>query len=274
MATEKSILEKLSEPLKISDIDFRIQSISTSGWATILPYKDARVDMNRLDEVCGLDWQNKYELIDGQLFCSIGVKVDNEWVWRTDVGVESQSEKTKGRASDSFKRAGFRFGIGRELYDYPRIFLQLKGAKDLTHEKDKPEFKVKALQGGKKIGTSDWGLKLDKWTWDIDFDENNKVKRILGKDEKGVLRFDSNIDFNSLPKSNNQTQQTPPKQTPPPKTITKEKKTLSDSNYQDALKSDKLDLLTKALTTRALTPEQIIGISKRIEELKKKNEKD
>lgn len=68
-------------------------------------------------------------------------------------------------------------------------------------------------------------------------------------------------DDSTIPKTTKQT---------PPKTTTKEKKPLSDSNYQDALKSDKLDLLTKALTTRALTSEQIIGISKRIEELKNK----
>ena len=122
MENSKDVLKELSQPLKIEDVEFRIQSISEKGYATILAYKDARVDMNRLDEVCGLDWKNKYELIDGQLFCSIGVKAESEWIWRTDVGTESQAEKTKGRASDSFKRAGFRFGIGRELYDYPRIF--------------------------------------------------------------------------------------------------------------------------------------------------------
>ena len=285
MATEKTILEKLSEPLKISDIDFRIQSISTSGYATILAYKDARVDMNRLDEVCGLDWQNKYELIDGQLFCSIGIKTDLEWIWRTDVGIESQAEKTKGRASDSFKRAGFRFGIGRELYDYPRIFLQLKGTNDLSSANEKPEFKAKVLQGGKKIGASDYGLKLDKWKWNITFDDNGKVKRLIGTDQNNVIRFDSNKDFNSLPKSNKktttppvkkETQQASPKQTP--NTAKKEeskktpttKKKLSDANYKQALESVKVDVLTNALKTRDLTPDQIIGISKRIQELNDK----
>ncbi|MAX50562.1 MAG: hypothetical protein CMH22_01105, partial [Methylophaga sp.] len=135
-----NLLEKLSKPLAIKDVDFRVQSISNKGFATILVYKDARVDMNRLDEVCGTDWQDKYELINGQLFCSIGIKINSEWVWRQDVGIESNTEKVKGQASDAFKRAGFRWGIGRELYDYPLIQMML----------DPSEFTVTEYQGKKK----------------------------------------------------------------------------------------------------------------------------
>jgi hypothetical protein len=266
MKETKDVLKELSKPLKIEEVEFRIQSISEAGYATILAYKDARVDMNRLDEVCGLNWQNKYELIDGQLFCSIGVKTKEEWIWRTDVGVESQAEKTKGRASDSFKRSGFRFGIGRELYDYPRIFLQLKGVNNLTSSNEKPEFTVKATQSGKKIGTSGYGLKLDKWKWVVTFDDKDKVIRLIGTDQSGVIRFDSNKDFNGLPKSNKE----PAKTTPPPvkKPVEKVKQKLSDTNYKQALESVKIDALTSALTTRDLTPDQMIGISKRIAELK------
>ena len=146
----EDLLKKLSKPLTVDQIDFRIQSITKKGFATILAYKSARTDMNRLDEVCGTNWQDKYELIDGQLFCSIGIKIENEWVWRQDVGVESNTEATKGRASDAFKRAGFRWGIGRELYDYPRIQLMLKD----------DEFTV-ANNKGKQT----YKLKLEKWKW-------------------------------------------------------------------------------------------------------------
>ena len=104
------------------------------------------------------------------------------------------------------------------------------------------------------------------------------VLKITGFYELGVFGEDESEDFNKKNTSanqiddNKQPQQTTskPTQTTPQKTTAKEKKPLSDSNYKDALKSDKLDLLTKALTTRALTPDQIIGISKRIEGLKKK----
>lgn len=171
----KDLLEKLKEPLKIEDVDFRVQSINKGGYATILAYKDARVDMNRLDEVCGPNWQDKYELIDGQLFCSIGIKIDDEWIWRQDVGTESMTEKTKGRASDAFKRAGFRWGIGRELYDYPLIQLKLNSN----------EFK---LEGNKAKQT--WNLKLKDWIWYSEF-KNGKVIKLTAKDENGRLRFDS-----------------------------------------------------------------------------------
>ena len=171
----KDLLEKLKEPLKIEDVDFRVQSINKGGYATILAYKDARVDMNRLDEVCGPNWQDKYELIDGQLFCSIGIKIDDEWIWRQDVGTESMTEKTKGRASDAFKRAGFRWGIGRELYDYPLIQLKLNSN----------EFK---LEGNKAKQT--WNLKLKDWVWHSEF-KDGKVIRLTAKDENEKLRFDS-----------------------------------------------------------------------------------
>ena len=80
---------KLNTPLKIDEIDFRIQSINLGGYATILAYKDARVDMNRLDAVYGVDkWQKKYDVINNNLFCSVGIWSDtlNQWVWKQDVG--------------------------------------------------------------------------------------------------------------------------------------------------------------------------------------------
>lgn len=173
-----SIIQELREPLDIKDVEFRVQSISKKGFATILAYKDARVDMNRLDDVCGELWQDKYELIDGQLFCSIGIKIGEEWVWRQDVGVESYTEKEKGRASDAFKRAGFRWGIGRELYDYPFINLMLFP----------DEFTV---QDGKARQTYNLNLRKWKWEWIDDV--------LIAVDEKNRIRFDSSKEFNGLP---------------------------------------------------------------------------
>jgi hypothetical protein len=249
MKDHKQIMAELSVPLRIDQIEFRIQSISVSGYATILAYKDARADMNRLDEVLGAYWQDKYELIDGQLFCSIGIKIGDEWIWRQDVGTESMTEKEKGRASDSFKRAGFRFGIGRDLYSYPRIFLQLKGVNDLSDQKEKPEFTVKKTNNGKEIGTAEYGLKLDKWTWEIEFTTENKVKRLVGKDQNGLLRFDSNKDFNGLPKSANKT-------TPPPKTEAKQEKKkqmLSIKGYEYLIKQGTSAEIQTALDERTMS---------------------
>lgn len=110
--------------LKADEIDVRIQSTKETGLVLLL-YKDARVDMNILDETVGAEnWQRTHELINGNLFCNIGIKVNGgEWVWKQDVGTESNTEKEKGQASDSFKRAGFNWGIGRELYTSPFIWV-------------------------------------------------------------------------------------------------------------------------------------------------------
>jgi len=166
---------KINTPLAIDEIDFRVQSINKGGYATILAYKDARVDMNRLDAVYGVfGWQKKYELIDGNLFCSVGVynETAREWIWKMDVGTESNTEKEKGQASDAFKRACFNLGIGRELYDYPLIQIQLNET-----EFDKTTFKPT------------WNFKLKEWVWFSQFNEIGKLNFLACKDQNGKARF-------------------------------------------------------------------------------------
>lgn len=118
--------------LQANEIDVRVQSVKKTYRGVgciLLLYKDARVDMKILDEVFGITgWQRTHEVINGNLFCNIEIW-DNEkkcWVKKQDVGVESMTEKEKGEASDSFKRAGFNIGIGRELYTSPFIWVDLK----------------------------------------------------------------------------------------------------------------------------------------------------
>lgn len=110
--------------LRADEIDVRIGSVNKGG-ASLLLYKDARADMNILDETVGpLNWQRKHEVIDGKLFCTISVfdPDKNIWVSKQDVGTESYTEKEKGQSSDSFKRACVNLGIGRALYTAPNIF--------------------------------------------------------------------------------------------------------------------------------------------------------
>lgn len=106
--------------LKSDEIDVRVGTINEEG-ATLLLYKDARADMQLLDEA-GVKWKREHQTINNNnLFCTVSIW-DNDiqqWVSRQDVGVESQAEATKGEASDSFKRACFNWGIGRELYSAP-----------------------------------------------------------------------------------------------------------------------------------------------------------
>lgn len=173
-------LDALGAPLEIHQIDFRVQSISLKGWATILAYKDARVDMDRLDAVVGRGkWQRRHELIDGQLFCSVGLYNEEirEWIWVQDVGTESNTEKEKGRASDSFKRACFNLGIGRELYEFPLILVQLNA----------DEFEIKEWQGKKKAQAT-WNLRLKDWRWHMERDGSG-ITCLAAKDQNGKLRF-------------------------------------------------------------------------------------
>ena len=111
--------------LQASEIECRVAKVSEKGCSLLL-YKDARVDQRLLDEHVGaMNWQRKHEVIGGNLYCSVGIYDDDkeQWIWKQDVGTESNAEKEKGQASDSFKRACFNWGIGRELYTAPFIWV-------------------------------------------------------------------------------------------------------------------------------------------------------
>jgi len=117
--------------LRADEIECRVQSVKENGLVLLL-YKDARVDMNILDETVGsARWQREHYECKGNLFCRVGICVETkkgeaifpEWVWKSDCGTESNTEAQKGEASDSFKRACFNWGIGRELYTSPFIWI-------------------------------------------------------------------------------------------------------------------------------------------------------
>lgn len=115
--------------LTAADIECRISTVKQNG-VSLLLYKDARCDMNILDESVGAEcWQRNHEVINGNLFCNVGIKIDGEWIWKQDVGTESYTEKEKGQASDAFKRACFNWGIGRELYTAPFIWISSDNCK-------------------------------------------------------------------------------------------------------------------------------------------------
>lgn len=168
-------LTDLQKPLGIQSIDFRVQSINNGGYATILAYKDARVDINRLNEVCGvLGWKREHTRDNKNCIVSIWDEQNKHWVSKEDTGTESNSDAEKGLASDSFKRACFNWGIGIELYDYPIIQIKLhKGV-----EWDLINGRPKAL----------YGLKLKEWVWFSQFTDN-KLNYLACKDQNGKLRF-------------------------------------------------------------------------------------
>ena len=130
--------------LTAQDVECRVQQITENqnGYgAILLLYKDARVDMKILDSVYGaMNWQRKHTVINGQLFCSVLIwdESKNQWIEKQDVGTESATEAEKGRASDSFKRACFNVGIGRELYNAPFIYIKLDAGEVRKNSKGKP----------------------------------------------------------------------------------------------------------------------------------------
>lgn len=111
--------------LSAEDVECRVATVSSKGLSLLL-YKDARCDMRILDKTVGMmNWKRSHELINGNLFCNVSIydSEKQEWVTKQDVGTESYTEKEKGQASDSFKRACFCWGIGRELYTAPFIWI-------------------------------------------------------------------------------------------------------------------------------------------------------
>ena len=115
--------------LKANEIDCRISTINDKGLSLLL-YKDARVDQNILDETVGsMNWQRKHTRDNANCIVSIWDSNKSQWIEKEDTGTESFSEAEKGLASDSFKRACFNWGIGRELYTAPFIWITSEGAK-------------------------------------------------------------------------------------------------------------------------------------------------
>lgn len=111
--------------LRADEIECRVSTINVYGLRLLL-YKDARVDQKILDEVfTPFGWQRTHQEIDGNLYCTVSVWDDarQRWISKQDVGTASYSDKEKGQASDSFKRACFNWGIGRELYTAPDIWI-------------------------------------------------------------------------------------------------------------------------------------------------------
>lgn len=240
MSKSNQILYDLKKPIPIEDVDFRIQSISLSGWATILSYKNARIDANRLDDVCGVNWQNDFKMIDGKMYGGVGIKIEDEWMWRWDVGTESNMDKEKGQASDAFKRACFKWGIGRELYNYPLILVQL----------NEDEFTIKEYQGKKKA-TQTNKLRIKDWLWSATFGDDGIPVALSAKDQNGNLRF-------SFPKKasiQNSASPPPPKAHPPVEIQKTEKPWL---NVLDAKKDMSREW---AAVIKAIREKRVINLS-------------
>lgn len=149
-------MEYMFRDLKAGEIDVRIATCSEKG-VSLLLYKDARVDQDILDETVGaMNWQRKHTRDNANCIVEIWDKEKGQWIGKEDTGTESYTEKEKGLASDSFKRACFNWGIGRELYTSPFIWvgadkvkIDQKNGKFITYDK----FHVVAIEITDKVIT-------------------------------------------------------------------------------------------------------------------------
>jgi hypothetical protein len=121
--------------LNADEIDVRVSSVKKDGSAAMmLLYKDARVDQNILDETVGpFNWQRKHSRDNANCTVSLWDEEKKEWISKEDTGTESFSEAEKGLASDSFKRACFNWGVGRELYTAPTIWVNKMDETDMKY---------------------------------------------------------------------------------------------------------------------------------------------
>lgn len=157
--------------LTADEIECRIAMVKPDKGVSVLLYKTARTDADMLDETIGPEfWENDFKLIDGVLYGGIGVDYDHtgSLVWKWDAGTESNTEAEKGRASDAFKRAGFKHGIGRELYSAPFIWI--------------PAGKLKKLKGTKCFDSFSVAS--------IEYSDTRKIERLIITNQDGEIVFE------------------------------------------------------------------------------------
>lgn len=151
------------------EIDCRVGQVFTAKRAvSILLYKDARCDMAILDETFGpMNWQREHYQVKESMFCKVGIRNEGEWIWKADCGTESNTEAIKGESSDSFKRACVNWGIGRELYSAPFIYIYCTD---------------KEWNGGKP--------RLDLSVATIHYNESREIDALVIIDKDGETRYE------------------------------------------------------------------------------------
>lgn len=153
--------------LKADEISCRVNQINEKG-LTLLLYKNARVDMDILDETVGcLNWQREHKELKGNIYCGVSIfdKDLDHWATKWDCGAESNTEAEKGESSDSFKRACVNWGIGRELYTAPFIYIKAEDTEIVT-KKEKyttyDKFMVEAIKYNDKREITHLSIKNSK----------------------------------------------------------------------------------------------------------------
>ena len=162
--------------LRANEIECRVATINEKGLSLLL-YKDARVDQKILDETFGVfGWKRSHQCIDGNLYCTVEIydKESKSWVSKQDVGTTGFAEKEKSQASDSFKRACFNWGIGRELYTAP--FIWIPAGKTEIQKKD-----------NRFVCNNHFSVK------DIEYNADREIVGLTISNEKGVAVYELKV---------------------------------------------------------------------------------
>ena len=160
--------------LRAEEIECRIAMVNEKG-VSLLLFKDARVDQKLLDETfTPFGWKRSHQVIDGNLYCTVEVwdKEKEQWIGKQDVGTMSYAEKEKGQASDSFKRACFNWGIGRELYTAPFIWIPAGRAMIQKKEREQKYFTYDRFH-----------------VWSISYDEEGKINAVTIVNQKNEIVY-------------------------------------------------------------------------------------
>lgn len=187
--------------LRADEIDVKVKQVTEKG-AIALLYKTARTDMAILDETFGvMNWTDDYKETKGNLYCGIGVREAEEkpFIWKWDCGIESREDdegnQKKGEASDAFKRAGSKLGIGRELYTAPFIFLTVNTKKQQKDGKD-------LLKNGKPVYILDDKFQTF-YVSEIEYDDNRNIKLLEICDDNDSVVYSYGKRPNKAVKSSN-----------------------------------------------------------------------
>ena len=195
--------------LNADEVECRVSIVRKKGdsvGCSLLLYKDARCDMRIMDEVFGsMNWARQHEMIGDRLYCIVSVydAERGQWVSKQDVGTESNTEKEKGQASDSFKRACTNWGIGRELYTAPFIWINLTDGE--YYERN-----------GK------YGVNTRFCVSEIEYNDKREIVKLSIADEKGNERY-------TFPKRKSKKKAEPAKEKPDKPEAPKAKLTKEDT---------------------------------------------
>lgn len=185
--------------LRADEIECRVSAISERGLSLLL-FKDARVDQKILDETfTPFGWKRSHQVIDGNLYCTVEVwdEEKGQWIGKQDVGTTSYSEKEKGQASDSFKRACFNWGLGRELYTAPFIWVpaertdiqvKIKGGEKRYYTNDRFHVREIAYDGERTIRSVSIVNSKNQTVYSMDLGENGSSTAVQERPETKSMK--------------------------------------------------------------------------------------